>query len=748
MATSDRRPTPADPTPHLTPAAEIPSRLARSLPPELGPNAVAVLQSRTFMYSDAVGNVASGSIGGLVHEDTRFVDRWELTLNGVPLLVLNSGELQPYAAAFFLTNPELPGLPANHLAVRRQRFVDGGLHERIALQNFTGEQVPVQLRLAVGTDFADLFEIKETVRNRSAQITREHAPDGSRLEFSYRNETFEARTTIDVDPPASQVDADTLVWDIRLEPNQEWQCELHVPLRVGTDELRPPARTFDDVFVRGASDRTARWRAILPVLSTDYLPLLAVWDKTIRDLHALRIEVRRHEPPLGRPELLRENIGLTIAAGMPWYLALFGRDILIVSYCSMACISPRAAREALLSLAAQQGSKVDDFTDEEPGKIMHEARSGELTQLGLKPHRPYYGTADATQLWLILLSEYWRFTGDDQFIRGLRDHAYAALRWIDEYGDHDGDGYVEYATRSPQGLGNQCWRDSWDGIRFADGTIPVLPIATCEIQGYTYDAKLRLAELADGPLEDSALSRRLRTEADELCDRFNRDYWIEERGGFYALGLDGDKKQIDSMTSNMGHLLWSGIVPPDRAAVIARHLMSDQMFSGWGVRTTSTAERGYNPIGYHQGTVWPHDNALIAHGLAGYGFRQEANRIIMAMLEAARHTNYRLPEAFSGYDRCYSEAPVPYPTACSPQAWATYAPVLFMRTMLGLDVRNGELVLDPDIPEEIGRISLANAAAFGKPWNVEAVGTEGTVRRAQGALPSPPKVADIYQRGA
>jgi glycogen debranching enzyme len=478
------------------------------------------------------------------------------------------------------------------------------------------------------------------------------------------------------------------------------------------------------------------------------MPLRAVWDKTMRDLHALRIEVQRHEPPLGRPEMVREDVGITIAAGMPWYLTLFGRDILIVSYFSLACISPRSAREALLSLAVQQGKKIDDFSDEEPGKMMHEVRGGELTQLGLKPHNPYYGTADATQLWLILLSEFWRFTADDRFVCGLRDHTYAALRWIDEYGDRDGDGYVEYATRSPQGLGNQCWRDSWDGVRFANGTIPVLPIATCEIQGYTYDAKLRLAELADGPLEDPMLARRLRAEAAELRDRFNRDYWIEDRGGFYALGLDGDKTQIDSMTSNMGHLLWSGIVPPDRAAIIARHLMSDQMFSGWGVRTTSTAERSYNPIGYHLGTVWPHDNALIAHGLARYGFRQDANRIIMAMLEAARHTNYRLPEAFSGYDRFYSEAPVPYPTACSPQAWATYAPVLFVRTLLGLDARNGELLLDPDIPDEIGRISLANVAAFGKPWNVEATGTEGAVHRAPGTLRPPPAAEDVHQRDA
>jgi glycogen debranching enzyme len=258
----------------------------------------------------------------------------------------------------------------------------------------------------------------------------------------------------------------------------------------------------------------------------------------------------------------------------------------------------------------------------------------------------------------------------------------------------------------------------------------VLPIATCEIQGYTYDAKLRLAELADGPFQDPALASLLRAQAGELRERFNRDFWIDERGGYYALGLDGDKRRIDSMTSNMGQLLWSGIVPGDRAGIVARQLMSPAMFSGWGVRTTSTADRAFNPIGYHMGTVWPHDNSLIAHGLARYGFRQEANRIALAMLQAAEYTRHRLPEAFSGYDRSIGRIPVRYPTACNPQAWASGAPLLLLRTMLGLDTRDRELILDPDIPEEIGQIKLTGTNAFGNRWNVEAIGTRSHVRLA------------------
>jgi glycogen debranching enzyme len=670
------------------------------------------------MFSNAAGDVPRGSIGGLVHDDTRFLNQWELLINGSPLLILRSGTVEDYSAAFFLANPELPGLNANTIGVRRQRFVGDGLHERIELQSYAEEPVSIQLRLAVGTDFADLFEIKETVRDRSHQITRSHAPDGSRLDFAYCNSTFEARMEVQADPPASRVETDELVWELDLARDQEWRCELHVPLHYGETELVPKHRNFGEAFDVYQEDPVTRWRFALPIVQTDSDLLRDMYQKTVVDLTALRIEIR----------LKGESMVLP-AAGLPWFLTIFGRDTLITAYQTI-CLAPELARGALLALAMFQATEYDDFTDQEPGKILHEYRSGELTRLGLKPHNPYYGAADTTQLWLIVLSEYWRWTGDDELVHQLRDNAHAALRWIDEYGDRDHDGYIEYATRSPQGLGNQCWRDSWDGVLFSTGAMPVLPIATCEIQGYTYDAKLRFAELADGPLNDPELARRLRSEAADLRDRFNRDFWIDDRGGYYALGLDGDKRQIDLMTSNMGHLLWSGIVPPARATIIAGQLMSDHLFSGWGVRTTSTADRAFNPIGYHMGTVWPHDNSIIAHGLARYGFRQEANRIILAMLDAARYSEYRLPEAFSGYDRSFGRTPVPYPTACDPQAWASAATKLFIRTMLGMSAKDGQLTIDAEIPPEIGRIRLINTLAFGKRWEIEATGNQSHVRLA------------------
>ncbi|MFE9689432.1 glycogen debranching N-terminal domain-containing protein [Micromonospora sp. NPDC005806] len=696
----------------------VSSGACRDLPPELGPDAVGVLQGRTFMFSDAAGNVPRNSIGGLVHDDTRFLDQWELTVDDALPLVLSAGPVDFHSAAFFLANPELPGLPANRIGIRRQRFVGDGLYERIEVRYFGIEPVSCRLRLAVGTDFADLFEIKESGRNRTTDIVRRHEPDGSALGFLYRNGDYEAMVRVEAKPAAHRIDGDALVWDLHLERGERWGCQLWVPLRCGKDVYRPTVREFGHVFEHGPDDPSTRWAEEKPHLEADADLLYDVYHRSALDLVSMRIE----KTIAGQPVVV-------IAAGLPWFMTAFGRDTLITSYQTMTC-GREVASGALLMLADHQSTTFDDFTDREPGKIFHEYRTGELTQLGVKPYCPYFGGADTTALWLILLSEYWRWTGDAELPRRLRGNADAALRWIDRYGDRDGDGYVEYATRSPQGLGNQCWRDSPDGVQFADGTIPVLPIATCETQGYTYDAKLRAAELADGPWQDPALAQRLRAEADHLRERFNRDFWIPERGGYYAVGLDGDKRRIDSMTSNMGHLLWSGIVPEDRAGQVAAQLMSDEMFSGWGVRTLSTADAGYNPIGYHVGTVWPHDNSIIAAGLARYGYREEANRIALAMLQASSYSQHRLPEAFSGYDRSFGREPVPYPTACNPQAWASGAPLLFLRTLLGLQPRDGELHADAQVPAELGRIRLSRVAAGGRRWDIEAAGTECTVRPA------------------
>jgi glycogen debranching enzyme len=389
---------------------------------------------------------------------------------------------------------------------------------------------------------------------------------------------------------------------------------------------------------------------------------------------------------------------------MPWFMTVFGRDSLITSYQALP-FSSELARTSLRVLGARQGTRVDPFRDEEPGKILHEIRFGELTAFGERPHSPYFGTADATPLYPVLLDEYERWTGDADLVRELEAPARAALEWIDRYGDRDGDGYVEYERALESGLENQCWKDSWNSILFRDGSLAKLPRATCEIQGYVYDAKRRGARLARDFWNDAELAERLEREAAELRARFNKDFWMPERE-FFAVALDGDKRQADSITSNPGHLLWSGIVDDDKAALVVRRLMDDSMFSGWGIRTMAVGEGAYNPIEYHCGTVWPHDNSMIAAGLARYGYREEAARVVSGILEAARFFDYRLPEAFAGYPRGRTSFPVQYPTASSPQAWATGTPLLFLRTILGLEPRGDELAIDPWLPGGIERVEL------------------------------------------
>jgi glycogen debranching enzyme len=735
-----RRPTPLDPYPQARPEEEAGDE--KAYPPELGTDAIAILEGRTFMYSDSRGDVPAGSIGGLLHDDTRFVSRWELTIEGEPLSVLKSQVVDYYSAAFFLTNPDLPGLRANTLSVRRLRFVGNGFFEQIGVVNAGTMPARFELRLDVGADYADLFEVKSRVRDRSASIETRHDREAGRLQFGYGAPGFAAETdlrilrsgTLDPDalgevlggeldaqavrrlplvPVPPSVEGNALVWRLELSPREFWGAELGVAVRVNERVLEPVHSSFGEERERMEGSLTA-WLEETPDFDSDSALLKNVFDKSIVDLAALRVAGKFAGEEFVLP-----------AAGLPWFMTLFGRDTLITSLQTL-WVGQELTRGALHLLGALQGKTMDDFRDEEPGKILHEVRQGELTVLGEKPHSPYYGTADATPLYLILLSEFWRVSDDAEFVRKRWENVLAALDWIDQYGDRDGDGYVEYQTRSEQGLGNQCWKDSWDGLQFSDGRIPFLPIATAEIQGYVYDAKLQVAELAEKVMDDEALAQQLRTEARALRERFNRDFWSEERGGYYFVGMDGDKEPIDSLTSNMGHLLWSGIVPADRAEIVRDHLMSDDMFSGWGVRTLSRADRGYNPLGYHVGTIWPHDNSIVALGLARYGFRDEANRIALAQLEAASFSGFRLPEAFAGLDRRLARFPVPYPTACSPQAWATGAPFVFIKVMLGLDEANRRITLDPHVPEEVGRIAIRGLSAFGARWDLEANGTKAT----------------------
>jgi glycogen debranching enzyme len=683
-------------------------------PPELGPDAVQILEGSTFAISDAAGDMPEGVVAGLFHRDTRHVSQWELTLGRKRPVVLTSAAVDYYSASFTLTNPELPDLAAQSLSVHRFRLVGNGMRESITLENNLSRPIEVQLRLTCGADFADLFEVKDRIAEKDGTYAVDRgSEDSSTLTFLYENGVFRVGTWIRSTEPA-RIDGDDLVWDCHLEARGSWTTGI----RVAVSEEDAKKEPTHGEFV--ASSRMAdlvfeKWQAEVPRIEADTDLVQHLFGRSVVDLAGLRLTESFGGYEASLP-----------AAGLPWFMAIFGRDTLITSYMSL-WVGPELVRGALYALAALQGKEVDDFRDEEPGKILHEIRHGELTALGKRPHSPYYGTADATPLWLILLSEYWRFTGDGATCTELKRAALAALDWIAQYGDRDGDGYVEYDTRSSEGLENQGWRDSWDGVVFGDGSLPRRPLALCEIQGYVYDAKLRMADIADSVWTDPDLAQRLRGEARELRERFNRDYWTEERDGFYVIGLDAEKKQVNSKTSNMGHLLWSGIVPDERAGRIVQQLFADSMFTGWGIRTLSSENAGYNPIGYHRGTVWPHDNAIISAGLARYGYRDDANRVAMAMFEASVFTDYRLPEVFAGFPRSHGRFPVRYPTACSPQAWATAAPFLWLRTMLGIEPEDGKLSCDPHIPKEMGRVLLSGIHAFGERFDVWGQGTSGEV---------------------
>jgi glycogen debranching enzyme len=469
------------------------------------------------------------------------------------------------------------------------------------------------------------------------------------------------------------------------------------------------------------------------VLRSEWEPLNRIYLRSLVDLAALRFHPRI------------SHTGALPAAGLPWFMSIFGRDSVITSLQALPFV-PDLAKTTLYSLAAWQGTRVDDFRDEEPGKILHELRYGELSAFEERPHSPYYGAADGTPLFLVLMDEYARWTGDYQVVRDLEYEAKAALAWIDDYGDHNGDGYVDYQTKNKEtGLENQCWKDSWNSILFADGSNSTLPRATCEIQGYVYDAKMRFSRLAREIWNDPGLGARLEASAADLKARFNRDYWMEHRG-CYALAINGDGRLVDSLTSNIGHLLWSGIADEDKAARCVEHLMGEKLFSGWGVRTMAEGEGGYNPIGYHLGTVWPHDNSIIAWGLSRYGYRKEAARIAAGILQAAVFFNFRLPEAFAGYQRALTEFPVEYPTACSPQAWATGAPLLLLRAILGLEPVGRRLLVDARLPRAAGWVELLDipgawgrADAYGRglievdiePLESTVLGSSAAVRAAQ-----------------
>jgi glycogen debranching enzyme len=557
------------------------------------------------------------------------------------------------------------------------------MREEIEIHNHGLEAVRLEVTMLFDADFADIFEVKDGLQKRG--VTYRECRDGT-MTLGYRRGEFCRETHLTA--PGAFFTDESLTFRLEVAPREEWKGLIEVDVSVEAGQPLSKRAHSPDMPAS-----LPQWLAAAPRIDTDWHDLRSTYRRSIVDLAALRF----YPDP-------DESASLP-AAGLPWFMALFGRDSLIASYQALPFV-PELARTTLRALARQQATDTDDLRDAEPGKILHELRLGELAHFGERPQSPYYGAADSTPLFLIVLDEYERWTGDVETVRQLEPAARAAVRWMEQYGDLDGDGFVEYQTRNPStGLVNQCWKDSWNSIVQPDGTLASTPIATCETQGYCYDARRRTARLAREVWGDPDFADHLDADADKLHQRFNSDFWLPDVG-FYALALDGEKNPVRSISSNVGHLLWSGIVPDDRVGSVVTHLCGEQLFSGWGVRTLADGQPVYNPIEYHNGTVWPHDTAIISAGLARYGRREEANRLAVALLEAARHVGFRLPEAFAGYPRRATEVPVLYPTACSPQAWATGAPLMLLRVLLGLEPTPEGLSVDPHLPDRIGHLAL------------------------------------------
>jgi len=655
---------------------------------------VKILDGNTFVVSDDRGDIEASLTDptGLFSFDTRFLSKWILTIDGQRLNPLSIDDLQYFETRFFL----VPGTGTVYidakLSVIRQRAVSDGFHEDLTILNHAETAVDLTVRVEAACDFADLFEVKDALKKQGAYYAR---VDDGHLTLGYERETYVRETWISA-TEACTVDEDSLTFAVHVEPHEQWSTELHVA--IGRD-ARGPASGLTAGGRRATAARPSmelslqKWLDDAPELDCDWDPLKRTYRRSLVDLAALRFS----------PVMLPGHY--LPAAGLPWFMTMFGRDSIFTSLQALPFNSD-LARTTLTALGLWQGTRRDDFRDEDPGRILHELRFGEMTAFEERPHSPYYGSVDATPLYVVLLDEYERWTGDATLVRALEGQARAALAWIDDYADLQGNGYIAYQRRNEKtGLENQCWKDSWDSISYRDGRLPGFPRATCELQGYAYDAKMRGARLARLVWKDPAFAERLEKEAAGLKRRFNRDFWVED-GEYFALAVEPDGSKVDALASNNGHLLWSGIVDKSKAKAVARHLMSPAMFSGWGVRTLAEGEGRYNPIGYHVGTIWPYDNSFIAWGLRRYGFKEEAARIAAGILDAAEFFDGRLPEAFGGYERELTKYPVQYPTSCSPQAWSTGAPLLLLRTMLGLEPTGEHLLVDPALPSGVGRLEL------------------------------------------
>lgn len=669
---------------------------------EVGPAQITIHQGRVVLVTEPDGQVKWPSQRGLFFRDTRVISAWAIYANGEPWDLLNGGTIAPHVARIFQTNRAFASeqglIAARTLGLMIGRHVDGGLHEDLEITNNCQSPIRFNLEIAIRADFADIFEVKNGAIVRRGRITTSWSEKRQVLRIAYRNKDFRRQIIIrtgEGDGQPTVAANGRLSFDISLKPGQAWRRCLNYDLMDGKERIRAPRDCIHSSTKSDHANKVSDWQRTVLKIETSNEEFYRTYSQGVQDMAALRLPLNGTDHMVFVP-----------AAGLPWFVALFGRDTLIVSLQTMI-VYPEFAAGALQVLGQYQAKKRDDYRDAEPGKILHELRYGELAHFKMIPHTPYYGTADATPLYLVALHAAWRATGDRELIERQLPIAENCLTWIDKYGDRDGDGFQEYQTRSKSGYENMGWKDSGNAVMYPDGKLVQGPKALCELQGYVYDAWLRMAEIYD-ELDNKRRANALRKKAAALFKRFNEAFW-DEKSGFYAYALDGEKKKVLSVASNVGQCLWSGIIAPKRAGAVVKRLMRSDMWSGWGIRTLSANHPSFNPYDYQTGAVWPHDNSLIALGMRRYGFAAEAAAVARDISGAASHFLLnQLPELYGGLQRDSTSFPVQYLGANVPQAWAAATPFMLLQTLLGIqqDAPRGKLYVDPALPDWLPDVTL------------------------------------------
>lgn len=661
-----------------------------------------IKNNELFLVTDENGNITykNSSGFGLYLNDTRFLSRFELKINNSNIIVLSSSTEMGQSSIVIGTNlpfntKDKKMIPQETVQVKRESIIYGSFFETITVENYNRFDVEVELDLFFEADFLDIFE----VRNMEAlerSFSKEPIINHDGLSFIYHDKTGATLSTnikfIEARP--SYIGKEKVTYTLNLPPMKNVQIKYQIkPSTTASLQEKMSAYDFSEAFEKVLEDNR-HWSESVTNFLSDNEDFNEIMSRSSRDVQML---------------MVKAYYGEYIAAGIPWFATLFGRDS-VISARQTLMLNPDIAKNTLITLARFQGKEINEWRDEEPGKIPHEVRFGELTRLNITPHSPYYGSADATMLWVILFYDYFKWTNDITTLTALWENALECLNWMDNYGLYNG--YIAYKKKSEKGLDNQGWKDSLDSNVHSDGTLAEAPICLTEFQGYFYAAKMRMAELAIY-MGDIELRERLLKEAQEFKERFNRDFWDEEEK-FFCMGLDKNMDPMKVISSNPGHCLESEIIDPDKLPLVTERLFKMDMFNGWGIRTLSKTCIAYNPLSYHNGSIWPHDNSIIAYGLSKIGRHDLALKIADALFDSARLMYYkRLPELFCGFTRVFKrhDPPVLYPVACSPQAWSAASSFLFVQSILNIvpDAQKNTLYLSSQVlPDFLNFLRIDN----------------------------------------